>query len=74
MIKTQELLEGDVEAYTLFLRNTSFGPEYIQFNPSKIRDSFEGTILLDELNKKKPKQEPDEDGLFNFLYLCQYYS
>lgn len=64
-LRPEELLEGDVEAILLFLRNTSFGPEYIlNLTDPKTGDSFEGTILLDELNIKKPKQEPDEDGLF----------
>ena len=64
-LRPEELLEGDVEAILLFLRNTSFGPEYtLNLTDPKTGDVFEGTILLDELNIKKPKQEPDEDGLF----------
>lgn len=64
-IRPEELLEGDVEAILLFLRNTSFGPDYV-FNlvDPKTGKEFQQTILLDELNIKVPKVEPNEDGTF----------
>jgi hypothetical protein len=64
-IRPEELLEGDVEAILLFLRNTSFGPEYnIITTDPKTRQQFESPIMLDELNINKPKIDPNEDGLY----------
>lgn len=64
-LKVQELLEEDIQAILIFLRNSSFGPEYL-FNltdPSTGKN-FETTILLDELNINKPKVQPNSDGTF----------
>jgi len=67
-IRPEELLEGDVEAILLFLRNTSFGPEYVlSLTDPKTGKQFEATVLLDELNIKKSKLEPNEDGTFTVL-------
>ena len=64
-LRPEELLNGDVEAILIFLRNTSFGPEYkINLIDPKTDKPFIGTILLDELNIKQPKFKPDENGLF----------
>jgi len=64
-LRPDELLEGDVEAILLFLRNTSFGPEYnILSTDPKTGDRFETSIMLDELNIIKPKVEPKNEGLF----------
>jgi len=64
-LRPEELLEGDVEAILLFLRNTSFGPEYtLNLTDPKTGEMFQGTVLLDELNIKKPKVEPNEEGLY----------
>jgi len=64
-IRPEELLEGDVEAVLLFLRNTSFGPEYkLNLTDPKTNQPFEASIMLDELNIKQPKIQPNEDGLF----------
>jgi hypothetical protein len=64
-LRPEELLEGDVEAILLFLRNTSFGPEYtLNLTDPKTGNGFEATVLLDELNINKSKVEPDENGLF----------
>lgn len=64
-INSDDLLEGDVEAILIFLRNTAFGPEYV-FNlvDPKTKKSFEQTILLDELDIKQPKIKPNSNGLF----------
>jgi hypothetical protein len=65
-IRPEELLEGDVEAILLFLRNTSFGPEYnIVTTDPKTKQQFEASIMLDELNINKPKVQPDENGLYD---------
>ena len=64
-LRPEELLDGDIEAILLFLRNTSFGPEYtINVIDPKTDESFTTTILLDELNYKKTTEKPLEDGTF----------
>lgn len=64
-IKPEELLDGDIEAILIFLRNTSFGPEYtVNLTDPKTGKSFESTIILDELNIKQTQNRPDENGLF----------
>jgi hypothetical protein len=65
-IKPDELLQGDIQAILIFLRNTAFGPEY-SFNVSdpETGKQFETTILLDELNIKECKVAPNEDGTFS---------
>ena len=56
-LKSDELMQGDIEAILIFLRNTAFGPEYrINLVDPDTGDKFETTILLDELNIKKPDQ------------------
>jgi hypothetical protein len=64
-IKPDELLQGDIQAILIFLRNTAFGPEY-SFNVSdpETGKQFETTILLDELHIKECKFTPNEDGTF----------
>jgi hypothetical protein len=60
-----DLLEGDIQAILLFLRNTSFGPEYkVTLTDPKTDKSFSTEILLDEVNIKKPNHQPDENGFF----------
>lgn len=64
-LRAEELTDGDVEAILLFLRNTSFGPEYTVGVKDPITDQqFTASIMLDELNIRKTKQTPNEDGLF----------
>ena len=64
-LKPEELMENDIEAILIFLRNTAFGPEYIiNVTDPKTSKSFETTILLDELNITKCEHTPDEDGTF----------
>jgi len=63
-IKVEDLLEGDVEAILVFLRNTSFGPEMtINVTDPTTRKVFETTVVLDELSIVNG-QEPLEDGTF----------
>lgn len=65
-LRPEELLDGDVEAILIFLRNTAFGPEYkISVGDPLTSQKFSTTILLDELNYVKNEVEPDENGLFN---------
>jgi hypothetical protein len=65
-LKPDELLNGDIEAILIFLRSTSFGPEYtVQMTDPKTDKKFETTILLDSLELISPETEPDENGLFS---------
>ncbi len=62
-LRPEELLNSDVEAILIFLRNTSFGPEYnVALNDPQTGKKFDVTIVLDELNIKKCNVQPDEDG------------
>jgi hypothetical protein len=64
-LRPEELLEGDVEAILIFLRNTSFGPEYtINVEDPGTGKMFQTTIVLDELNIKQTSYKPNEEGLF----------
>jgi hypothetical protein len=66
-IRVNDLLEGDVEAILIFLRNTSFGPEYnFILKDPKTGQDFEQIIMLDELDIIEPKISPNSDGLFEF--------
>jgi hypothetical protein len=62
-IRPEDLLDGDIEALLIFLRNTSFGPEYaVSVIDPQTNKEFTATILLDELNINKTEIEPDSDG------------
>jgi hypothetical protein len=64
-LRPEELLDGDVEAILIFLRNTSFGSEYsVNLTDPATNKPFVGKINLDELNIKKTQVKPDEDGTF----------
>lgn len=64
-INVNDLLEGDMEAILIFLRNTSFGAEYgFNLTDPKTRKQFQKTIMLDELDIINPNHEPNEKGLF----------
>jgi len=64
-MKVEELLEGDVEAILIFLRNSSFGPEItLNATDPKTSKQFKATVRLDELPIIKG-QEPNHDGTFS---------
>ena len=64
-MKPEELLEGDIEAILIFLRNTSFGPEMeMSVKDPVTGNEFKTQVLLDELNINKGA-EPDTDGTFS---------
>jgi len=64
-LRPEELLEGDAQAILIFLRNTSFGSEYIiNVEDPKTGKMFEANVSLDEMNIRKPQQSPNEEGLF----------
>ena len=63
-MKIDDLLEGDVEAILIFLRNTGFGPEVdMNLVDPQTKKSFKTTIVLDQLSIMKG-QNPNEDGTF----------
>lgn len=67
-IKIDDLLEGDIEAILIFLRNTSFGPEItMSLTDPQTRKNFETNVRLDELDIKQPQSEPSEDGTFSTI-------
>jgi len=60
-----QLIDVDVQAILIFLRNTSFGSEYVfQIKDPKTGRDFEQAILLEELQYVEPEIEPDSGGLF----------
>jgi len=64
-LRPSELLDGDIEAILIFLRNTSFGPEYkVSAIDPATDERFVTSIMLDELNYKKTEVEPNDDGFF----------
>ena len=63
-MRVEELLEGDVEAILVFLRNTGFGPEVtLNLTDPGTGKPFQTTVLLDELTVVNG-QKPSEDGNF----------
>jgi hypothetical protein len=63
-IRVEELMEGDIEAILIFLRNTAFGPEMeLNLIDPSTKKPFKGTVRLDELEIIKGIT-PSEDGTF----------
>lgn len=63
-LKIEELLENDIEAILIFLRNTSFGPE-IELNliDPETKKPFKSSVSLESLTIVEG-QTPDVDGTF----------
>ena len=65
-LKPDDMLNGDIEAILIFLRNTSFGPEYnVQIIDPQTGKKFSDVLRLDELDFRRPSVEPNEDGTFD---------
>ena len=63
-LRIEDMLEGDVEAVLIFLRNTAFGPEMeLTLTDPITRKPFKSTILLDQLSISQGNT-PNEDGTF----------
>ena len=63
-MKIDDMLEGDVEAILVFLRNTGFGPEVdMNLVDPQTKKPFKTTVILDQLSIVKG-QLPGEDGTF----------
>lgn len=66
-VRVEDLIEGDVEAILIFLRNTAFGPEMtINVTDPVTKKPFQTNVMLDELSIVG-KQKPNEDGSFTVL-------
>lgn len=64
-IRVEDLLEGDVEAILVFLRNTGFGPEInLNLVDPSTKKPFQATVVLDQLNIIQG-QLPNDDGTFS---------
>lgn len=64
-LRPEEMIDGDVEAILIFLRNTSFGPEYsLNLIDPKTSKLFEHTEILNELKIKETLETPDENGSY----------
>lgn len=63
----EQLIDCDVQAILIFLRNTAFGSDYnFVLNDPKTGSQFETTVLLDEIDYIEPKVTPDENGYFSY--------
>ena len=63
-VRVEDLLEGDVEAILIFLRNTAFGPELnLNVIDPVTKKQFQTTVMLDQLTIING-QQPNEDGTF----------
>ena len=66
-VRVEDLIEGDVEAILIFLRNTAFGPEMtVNVTDPTTKKPFQATVMLDELSIVA-NQKPNEDGTFTVL-------
>jgi hypothetical protein len=64
-LRPEEMIDGDVESILIFMRNSSFGPEYnVNLIDPKTNKMFEHTEILDELRIKETVEKPDENGQF----------
>jgi hypothetical protein len=63
-----QMLEVDIQSVLIFLRNTSFGSEYeYSLVDPKTSNRFDVSVVIEEINIKKPIHEPDENGFFEFI-------
>lgn len=64
-MRVEDLMEGDIEAILIFLRNTAFGPDMnITVTDPTTKKQFQSIVRLDELGINEG-QQPDEDGTFS---------
>ena len=71
-IRVEDLIEGDVEAILIFLRNTAFGPDMtMTLTDPSTKKQFQTTVMLDQLPIING-QKPNDDGTFTvMLPKCQ---
>jgi hypothetical protein len=66
-LSIEELADEDRNAILIFLRNTSFGPEYtFHLRDPKTDEEFTTTVDLSEITFKELTLSPDEMGEFKF--------
>ena len=66
-IDTSKLCSGDVDAIVLFLRATSYGPDFpIVVNDPKSGQQIETTVDLSKIKYKEFNLKGDENGYFDF--------
>lgn len=66
-LRIDELLEGDVEAILIFLRNTAFGPEInLTLTDPQTNKQFQTTVMLDSLPIVEGIK-PNDDGTFTTI-------
>ena len=66
-INPDDLVSGDADAITLFLRSTSYGPEFpITVNDPETGEQFDTTVDLTKLKYKEFNLVSDENGHFDF--------
>lgn len=62
-----QLIEVDIQALLIFLRNTSFGTEYeLQLKDPANSKEFTINYIFDTLDYKESIHKPDNDGFFSF--------
>ena len=67
-LRPEELVDGDLETILIFLRNTSFGPEYeVSLTDPETGKPFNTKIMLDDLDFIKPENESDENGHYTTI-------
>jgi hypothetical protein len=63
-MRIEDLIEGDVEAILIFLRNTGFGPEItLNLTDPATKKTFQTDVTLDQLSIING-QQPNDDGTF----------
>ena len=64
-MRPEDLLNGDVEAIMIYLRNTSFGPQYnFKTTDPETGKQFPVELMLTELYTKDIQVEPNEEGFY----------
>jgi len=67
-INVEDLVSGDADAITLFLRATSYGPDFpIVVNDPDTGEQIETTVDLSKLKPKDFALKGDENGWFDFV-------
>lgn len=67
-LRPEDMIEGDIQTILLYLRNTSFGPEYnLVLKDPQTGKSFDHVEILDEIDFKKTEVQPDENGYFTTI-------
>jgi len=64
-LDVNEMLEGDIQTILIFLRNSSFGPDYtVSLTDPITNKQFSHTFVIDSLTFKKTEHFADENGHF----------